>query len=160
MTCAPLRYVLMTRPTTLVSLLLTSALMACSLQPRPEVEAYRRSFYKIRFDSSMSVVGLRAANDSTRLVLTDVVEIGGRVLAHRADTVVIAPSYTLTLDREHLGEGRTIRRSGRLALLDSLFVPVQPGVRIEPWESSRRYLVVAPILGLLTSFLLLRFGHH
>jgi hypothetical protein len=107
----------------------------------------------------MSIVGVRAY-DTTRRVLTDVVEIGGRVLSVRGDTAVVAASYTLSLDGEHPGEGRTIRRSGFLVLPDTMFVLLQQSVRVEPWESSRRYLLVAPILGLLSSFLWLHYGHH
>jgi hypothetical protein len=163
MTFAPLRYVPTTRPFLLASVALQLMLIGCVLQPRPELEAYRRSFYRIRFDSTMSSVGApRAVYDTTLTLLTDVVEIGGQALGSYGDTIAVAPSYVLIADRKRPGEGRTIRRSGRQALPDNVLVPVQPGVRIEPWDigPSRSSLLIAPMLGALTMFLLLRCGRH
>jgi hypothetical protein len=108
----------------------------------------------------MNIVGApRAVFDTVPALLTDVIEIGGRALALRSDTLAIAPSYILMADKEHPGEGRTIRKSGRRALPDFVLVPVQPGVRIEPFTKSPLSSMVMPILAAATAILYFRFAH-
>ena len=69
------------------------------------------------------------------------------------------PSYVLTADREHPGEVRTIRLSGRRVLRDVVLIPVQAGVHIEPITKSRVSSMTMPILVALTSFLYFRYCH-
>jgi len=171
MTHTVLRHLLALRPTLLVSL----ALSGCSLQLRPELEVDRPSFYKIRFDSSMTLVGSpRPLYAREPTFLADVIEVGGQA-ALRRDTVVIAPSYIMTADREHPGEWRTIRTScedhpgdGRIqkACEDSLpavvFIPIRPGVRVEPWSTGPSLLssIAGPFLAALAFVILFRSNRH
>ena len=133
-------------------------LLGC-FHPRPELEAYKRSFFKIRFDSSTTLVGVpRSPYDTVPHALVDVVEIMGRVLDLRSDSLLIAPSYVLISDTDHPGDGRTTLRRGRRALPDDMIVVVRPRDRVEQMYTGPHWprLMAAPIAGLLTGFLLFR----
>ena len=161
------------RPTLLVSLALSSVLSGCSLQLQPEHETNRPFFYKVRFDSSMTLVGTPRplyARDPT--ILANVIEVGG-IAWLRRDTVAIAPSYIVTADREHPGERRTIRASCEVGpgesrhvqaagcedpLPDAVFIPIQPGVRVEPWRTGPSLLVsiAGPFVAFMALIILFR----
>jgi hypothetical protein len=146
------------RKIALLLVVLPVLLVGCSSQPQPELEMNRVSFYRIRFDSSMNLRRAPlAVFDSTKALLRDVVEIGGRALDIGPDTVAIAPLYVLLEDRQHPGETRTIRGSGPAALPDFLLVPVQPGVHIEPWNPrhkgfTSRIFPIVFLIGVLLYF--------
>ena len=160
MRLCPWRFAVVARCASLLASLLMVLGTGCSPQPRPEFEAYQRSFYKVQFDSTTSIVRApRAIYDTVPSLLRDVVEIGGRVLELRSDTLTMEPSYVLTADREHPGEVRRIRLSGRRVLPDFVLIPVQAGVHIEPITKSRVSSMTMPILVAVTSFLYFRYCH-
>ncbi len=132
MRLCPWRFAVVARCASLLASLLMVLGTGCSPQPRPEFEAYKRSFYKV---------------------------LGGRVLELRSDTLTMEPSYVLTADREHPGEVRKIRLSGRRVLPDFVLIPVQAGVHIEPITKSRISSMTMPILVAVTSFLYFRYCH-
>jgi hypothetical protein len=126
---------------------------------RPELEAYKRSYLRIRLDSNTTLVGApRTADDTVTRVLADVVEIMGRVLSLRSESLLVAPSYVLISDPDHPAERRTMLRRGRRALPDNLIVVIGPRDRVEQMYTSPNWprLMAAPIVGLLTGLLLFR----
>ena len=143
--------------------ILPSLLEGCSARPQGEHEVRSPAFVKIRFDSTVSLPYAPPASlDTAKSLLKDVFEVGGRVVSVSRDTVVIALSYALLADRRYPGEGRTIRRGGSHVLPELVFVSVQQGVRIEPWnprESNRLTSTILPIVFLLGVLLSLRYGH-
>ena len=160
MKCDPTRYPSQTRSMMLISLACLLLLIGCSTRERPELGPGTSSLYKISFDSNMSVLWApRVGYDSVPTVLADVVEIRGRVIEMRSDTLPIAPSYVLIADRDHPGERRTIRWSGRQVLPDLVLVPVRPGVRIEPLTKSRLSSMTMPILLAVSVLLYFRYSH-
>jgi len=106
-------------------------------------------------------------------ILANVIEVGG-IAWLRRDTVAVAPSYIVTADSEHPGERRTIRTSceanPRLkiqpACEDSLpaavFIPIQQGVRVEPWRTGPSLLVsiAGPLVAALAFIVLFRSNRH
>lgn len=134
-----------------------SLLLVGCVHPRFDMEEFRCSQYNIRFDSSTNLIGIpRSAYDTTTHVLADVVEIMGRVIDVKGDSLLVAPSYVLISDSEH--PGRTIRRGGLRALPDDLVVVVGPGDRIEPVYKEQSWLrPLAKFLSiLLIDFLVIR----
>jgi hypothetical protein len=143
---------------TLVVAALSVFLLGC-FHTRPELEAYKRSYFKIRFDSNTTLVGApRTPDDTVTRILPDVLEIMGRVLSLRSDSLLIAPSYVLISDREHPAERRTTLRRGRRALPDDMVAVIGPRDRVEQMYSGPNWprLMAAPIAGLLTGLLLFR----
>ena len=142
---------------------LPSLLAGCSSQPQPDHRLRGPTFYKIRFDSSMNILCVPAASlDTAKSLLKDVLEVAGRAVSVRPDTVVIALSYVVLEDRRYPGERRTIRRTSSPALPDLLLIPVQLAVHIEPWNprgGNRLISTVVPIVFLLGALLSLRYGH-
>jgi len=159
MTWFPTSNLLLTRAAILISFTWPLLAIGCSPRPRPELEDQENPLYKISFDSSTHLVaGRRALYDTTGTLLTDVLEIGGRALAVRGDTVVISPSYVLFADRAHPGERRTIRKSGHV-LPAVVLVLVGPGVDVEPLTKSRVGSIAVLLLGVATAFLYFRYCH-
>ena len=148
------------------SLLLVGALSVCLLgclpTPPPELEAYKRSVLKIRFDSNTTVFGVPRGPDESPHAVADVVEIMGPVIGQSGDSLLMNPAYALILIPEHPVAGRVIRRVGRGTLPDEVIVVLGPGVRVEqPYQGPHCFSMVPPIIaGLITEFLLLQHGRH
>lgn len=140
-----------------------SLLVGCSSQPPPEHQVRNPAFYKIRFDSSMNILCVPTASlDTAKSLLRDVLEVAGRAVSVRPDTVVIALSYVVMKDPRYPGERRTVRRTSSQILPDLVLVPVQQAVHIEPWnprEGNRLISTVLPTVFLLGALLSLRYGH-
>ena len=138
-------------------------LVGCSA-PRISPHVQNAAFYRIRFDSSISLVGAPgAAYNADPALLAEVVEIGGRALALRADSAVIEPSYFLLTDPRHPGEGRLIRRKAPNVLPNFVLVPIQPGVRIESWvphEDCHHSSAILLVVFLFAMFLNYRLRHY
>jgi len=166
-----LRHLLALRPALLVALVLAPVLGGCSLQLLPEREVDRPFFYKVRFDTSVTLLDAPPPfYDRGPASLANVIEVGGQA-ALRRDTLVVAPSYFLTADREHPGKWRTIRTSCAESRGDEIihkscedslpavvFIPIRPGVRVEPWSTGPSLLssTAAPILAALALIILFR----
>jgi len=111
------------------------ALAACApptthiaLDARPPL----RSFATIGIDADDKEILMArvSSRDTTWQTLTDVVEIGGRVVATIGDTLVVQPYYLTRRGVAAAGPPATIYRGGPAALPDLVLIPMTPRVSI------------------------------
>src|SRR5437868_9887812 len=99
-------------------------LCGCASVPRRQLEAQKRSYYRLRFDSVTTVAAVmhRTAEDNAPRLLAGVVELGGPVESLRGDTLIIEPHYMLMVKRSPSGDAHIGRFSSKLVLPDLVFI--------------------------------------
>ena len=104
-----------------------------------DAHQWLRAFCSVRFSSSheITLITNRSAADSETSRLSRIVEIGGRVVAYRGDTLVIEPFYVTTAPG--VGTDRiTAYPSGHASFPDFALVPIEEGVAIGDFHPPHR----------------------
>ena len=111
-------------------------LSGCTSPTRRQVEAGRRAYVRLRFDSFTTVIAVnyRTAEDSVPSLLWGVLELGGPVESLRGDTLIIEPHYILKFTTTAAGDVRIVRVNNKLMLPDLVYVPAGAGLRLV-WTS-------------------------
>lgn len=88
--------------------------------------------FTVSFDSARTLpfASHSSANDSTRVMLPDVLEVGGKLSAYRGDTIVIRPDYITIYSRLSARESRITRVSAREVKVDLALIPRDSGVYV------------------------------
>ena len=88
--------------------------------------------FTVSFDSARTLpfVSHTSASDSTRVMLPDVLEVGGRLKAYRGDTLVIRPDYITVCSRLSARESRIVRVTARDVRVDLALIPRDTGVYV------------------------------
>jgi len=97
----------------------------------PRSRGWQRELYSIRFDSAREIIVIPRdfAQDTTREILGDVLELGGHV-GVRSDTLVVEPYYITRVDARRAHGRRTLRRGGRYGFPDRVIIPIAPGMHV------------------------------
>jgi hypothetical protein len=106
-----------------------TVLSGCAPEPYWSLKPIARGFYRVRFDTSVSVMTL---DDTGRRVIAGVVELGGNGLGISRDSLVLEPLYVWTTDEASPNTIRSMSRGQHSALPDVALVPMKSGAHIEP----------------------------
>jgi hypothetical protein len=112
-----------------------------------------RAFCSVRFSPphEITLITRRSAPDSERSRLRNLVEVGGRVVAYRGDTLVIEPFYLTTLP-ESGADAVTAYGNGQAGFPELALVPIENGVAIGDFHTPQKRGPRSPVQ--ITAFVL------